>query len=178
MSGGMFMKVVRETLYLKRGVKGTADLIEAVAERVKESGVASVVVASNKGKSALRLAEALKGVAKVVSVTEFTYDEDVKKSMKKLGVTAVERADLPIQERREMREALLFFGAGVKAALEVAAIAAEKGVAAGRVVAVAGSRGGLDTALVVRPAPPSEFSSPDPEKRMAVLEIIALPLNE
>ena len=101
MSGGMFMKVVRETLYLKREVKGTADLIEAVAERVKESGITSVVVASNKGKSALRLAEALKGMAKVVSVTEFTYDEDVKKSMKKLGVTAVERADSP--SKREER---------------------------------------------------------------------------
>lgn len=172
------MKVVRNILYLKRGAKSTADLIEAVAERVKESGIALAVVASTKGKSALRLAEALKGAAKVVSVTEFTYDGDVKKGMKKLGVTTVERADLPIQDRRGMREALLFFGVGVKAALEVAAIAAEKGVAQDRVVAVAGSRGGLDTALVVRPAPPSDFSSPDPERRMAVLEIITMPLRE
>ena len=37
---------------------------------------------------------------------------------------------------------------------------------------------GLETALVVRPAPHSEFFSPDPEKRMTVLEILALPLNE
>jgi len=174
----MFLKVVRNILYLKPGAKSTGDLIEAVAERVKESAVDSVVVASTKGKTALRLAEALKGAAKVVSVTEFTYDGDVKKTMKKLGVTAVERADLPIQERREMRQALLFFGAGVKAALEVAAIAAEKGVAPpGRVIAVAGSRRGLDTALVVKPTTPSNFFSPDPEKRMAVLEIIAMPLK-
>lgn len=172
------MKVVRSTLYLKAGAKSTGDLIEAVAERVKESGVATVVVASTKGKTALRMAEALKGEAKVVSVTEFTYDGDVKKGMKKLGVTAIERADLPIQERRGMREALLFFGAGVKAALEVAAIAAEKEAAPpGRVIAVAGSRRGLDTALVVRPAPPSDFFSPDPEKRMEVQEIVAMPLK-
>lgn len=172
------MKIVRDILYLKPGAKSTVHLIRTVAERVKESGIASVVVASTKGKSALRLAEALKGAAKVVSVTEFTYDGDVKKGMKKLGVTAVERADLPIQDRRGMRDALLFFGPGVKAALEVAAIAAEKEVAQGKVIAVAGSRGGLDTALVVRPAPPSDFSSPDPARRMAVLEIIAMPLSE
>jgi len=172
------LKVVRNMLYLKPGAEGTADLIEAVSRRVEESGVSSVVVASTKGRSALRLAEALKGAAKVISVTEFTYDGDVKKKMKKLGVAAIERADLPIQDRRGMRDALLFFGAGVKAALEVAAIAADKGVATGKLVAVAGSRGGLDTALVVRPAPPADFSSPDPDRRMAVLEVIALPLNE
>ncbi len=112
-----------------------------------------------------------------MSVTEFTYGDDIKKSMKKLKVTPVEKAELPIQDRREMREALLMFGTGVKAALEVAAIAAEKGLAQGEVLAVAGSKGGLDTAMVVRPSPPSDFSNPDPEKRMAVREIVALPLG-
>jgi len=178
LNGGIPLKVVKNILYLKPGAKSTADLVEAVAERAKEAGVSSVVVASTKGRSALKLAEALKGAAGVVSVTEFTYDGDLKKQMKKLGVTAIERADLPLQDRRGMRDALLFFGAGVKAALEAAVIAAEKGVAQGKVMTVAGSRGGLDTALIVRPAPPSDLSSPDPEKRMKVLEIIAMPLGE
>ena len=179
MNGEMFMKDVKNILYLKPGAKSTGELIEAVTERVKESGITTVVVASTKGKTALRMAEALKGVAQVVSITEFTYVGDVKKGMKKLGVTAIERADLPIQERREMREALLFFGAGVKAALEVAAIAAEKGATPppDKVVAVAGSQISLDTALVVRPAPPSDFFNPDPDKRMVVQEIIAMPLQ-
>ncbi len=97
--------------------------------------------------------------------------------MKKLKVVAVEKADLPIQDRREMREALEIFGAGVKAALEVAAIAAEKGLVSGKTMVVAGSKGGLDTAMVVRPSPPDDFSNPDPEKRMAVFEILALPLS-
>ena len=172
------MKVERKTLYLKPGGKGTAPLIEAVAERAKEGDLASVVVASAKGKTAARLGEALKGVAQVVGVTEFTYGDDVKKALKKLKVTPVENADLPIQDRREMREALLIFGAGVKAALEVSAIAAEKGLVSGKIVAVAGSRGGLDTALVVRTCPPADFYDPDPGKRMAVLEILALPMTE
>ncbi len=171
------MKVEKRVLYLKPGAESTAHLIGAIAERVGEGGLASVVVASTKGETAIKLAEAVKGAVGVVSVTEFTYDDETKKSMKKLNVSPVERADLPIQDRREMSEALLLFGTGVKAALEVAAIAAEKGLAKGNVVAVAGSRGGLDTALVVKPSAPSNFSNPDPEKRMSVLEIIAMPLK-
>ena len=171
------MSVERKVLYIKPGKKGTSRLIEAVSERVKEGGIPTVIVASNKGETAVGLGEALKGVAGVVSVTEFTYGDDVKKRMKKLGVAPLEKADLPIQDRREMREALLMLGTGVKAALEVAATAAEKGLAQGNVVAVAGGRGGLDTVLVVRPSPPSDFSNPDPEKRMSVLEIIALPIK-
>jgi hypothetical protein len=172
------LKVEKRVLYLKPGGRSTVDLIEAVAERCRDGDLSSVVVASTKGKSAIRLGEALKGIVTVVSVTEFAYDNDIKKGMKKLKVTPIEKAALPIQDRREMREALLIFGAGVKAALEAAAIAADNELTAGNVVAVAGSRGGLDTALVVRPCPPSKFSNPDPEKRMAVLEIIALPLRE
>ncbi len=59
----------------------------------------------------------------------------------------------------------------------VAAIAAEKGVTKGNLVAVAGSKGGLDTTLVVRPTPPSDFSNPDLDRHMAVLEIITMPLK-
>ena len=169
---------VRNTLYLKPGGKSTAPLIEAVAERFKDGDLSSVVVASTKGKTAAKLGETLKGTAQVVSVTEFTYSDDVKKAMKKLKVVSVEKADLPIQDRREMMEALEIFGAGVKAALEVAAIAADKGLVSGKTMVVAGSKGGLDTALVVRPSPLADFSNPDPEKRMAVLEILALPLRE
>ena len=176
LDGDVFMTVERNGLYLKPGGKSTARLIEAVAERVKESGLSSVVVASTKGKTAVKLGEALKGVAQVVSVTEFTYGDDVKKSMKKLKVIPVEKAELPIQDRREMREALLMFGTGVKAALEVAAVAADKELVQGNIIVVAGSKGGLDTALAVRPSPPSDFSNPDPEKRMSVLEIVAMPL--
>ena len=173
------MKVVREITYIEPGPESTEALFEAVVERMKKSDINSVVVASIKGKTALKLAEALKGSENVISVTEFTYDDDVKKRMKKLGVIAIERVDLPIQDRCGMRDALTFFGDGVKAALEVASIVSEKEAAPpSKVIALAGGRGGLDTALVVRLAPPSDFSSPDPDRRMLVQEIIAMPLRE
>ena len=155
--------------------KGAASLIDAVTDRVREGGIPTVVVASVKGKQALKLGEALKGSAQVVSVTEFGYSDAVKKAMKKLKVVPVENADLPIQDHRKMREALEVFGSGVKAALEVAVIAAGKGLASEPVLAIGGSSGGLDTALVVRPSTPEGLLDMDPDAELAVLEVVALP---
>ena len=155
--------------------KRVASLIDAVTDRVHEGGIPTVVVASVKGKQALKLGEALKGSAQVVSVTEFGYSDAVKKAMKKLKVVSVENADLPIQDHREMREALEVFGSGVKAALEVAVIAAGKGLASEPVLAVGGAGSGLDTALVVRPSTPEGLLDSDPDVELAVLEVVALP---
>ncbi|RJS87287.1 hypothetical protein CW701_00800 [Candidatus Bathyarchaeota archaeon] len=168
------MKVGR-VIYLEAGE--FEELVKAVVERVQEGDVKAVAVASRGGKSALRIAEALKGAAPVVSVTEFTYSDDVKKRMKKLGVKPLERVELPIQDRRDLREGLLLFGEGVKAALEAAVIAAGEGLKGERVIAVAGEEGGINTALVVRAAGPEEMVDPDPEKRLRVLEVLALPLR-
>ena len=166
-------------IYSRTVSDNQSQLFEAIASAIKEAGIGSVVVASTKGKTALKLAEALAGIAKVVSVTEFTYPDDIKSSMKKMGVTAIERTDLPIHDRRDAREALLSFGAGVKAALEVAVIATGRGAVQGdRVLAVAGSGGAIDTALIVKPVKPEDLDNPDPSKRISVLDIIALPAKE
>ena len=158
--------------------KGTSTLIDIVLERVKEGDIPSIVLASRKGNVAVELGKALKGSVKVVSVTEFTYNSDITKQMKKLKIVAIEKAQLPIQDRREMREALEMFGVGVKAALEVASIAAKEGLVSEKPLAIAGKSGGLDSALVVRPAAPKNFSNPDPTTRMAVLEILELPTSD
>jgi hypothetical protein len=49
------------------------------------------------------------------------------------------------------------------------------GLISEKTISVAGGEGGLDTALLVRPAAPADFSNPDPDQRMKVIEIIALP---
>ena len=131
------MNSEKPTLYVTKAVKNPR-VFEAVKSRVEDSGAATVVVGSTKGKSAIQLSDALGGKASVVSVTEFTYSDDVKKAMKKKKIAAVEKADLPIQDNREMRETLMMFGPGVKATLEVAAIAVSKGLAQGSFIAVAG----------------------------------------
>ncbi len=167
------MNSEKPTLYVTKTVKNLR-VFEAVKTRVEESGASTVVVGSTKGKSAIKLSEALGGGASVVSVTEFTYSGDVKKTMKKRKVASVEEADLPIQDNREMRETLLMFGPGVKAALEVAAIAVEHGLAEGDFVAVAGSDKSLDTAILVSTEHPEKELISDPLKRILVKEFIAL----
>ncbi len=151
------------------------EIIEKLKKYMAENKEHSFVVASKGGKSALKLGEALEG-ANIIAVSEFAYSENDKKSMKKQKINAVENADLPIQDQREMRETLLMFDAGIKAALEVASIAASKGLLKGRYVAVAGSGNGLDTALVVNTVHPEADSIAEPLKRLKIERIIASPL--
>jgi len=167
------MNSEKPTLYVTKAVK-KSKVFEAVKTRFEESGASTVVVGSTKGKSAIQLSEALGGAASVVSITEFTYSDDVKKTMKKKKIAAVEKADLPIQDNREMRETLMIFGPGVKAALEVAAIAVGQGLVQGDFVVVAGGDKGIDTAILVSSDHPEKELISDPLKQMLVKEVIAL----
>ncbi len=137
--------------------------------------ISKIVVASRGGKSALRVAEAVGKGVQVISVTEFSYSDDVKKKMKKLKMAPVEEADLVIQDNREMNETLLMFGPGVKAALEVAAIAQQRGLVEGEFIAVAGGKK-LDTVMVVDTVHPTPELVTDPVKQLAVKQIITSPL--
>jgi hypothetical protein len=148
----------------------TSSIIDAVQSRTKDGDISAVVLASMKGKPLLRYGEALKGVAQVVGVTEFEYSASIKKALKKLKVVSIENADLPLHDNLELRETLLTFGSGVKAALEVAVIAAEKGIVSGSILAVGGERGGLDTAIVVNPISPA-----DAREKLEILEVLTLP---
>jgi hypothetical protein len=94
--------------------------------------------------------------------------------MKKKKITPLEKVNLPIQDDRTMRETLLMFGSGVKAALEVARIAVIHGLKDEQFITVAGGGKGLDTALLVDVNHPEEELITDPKKRMLVKEIIAL----
>ncbi len=152
--------------------KGTTEGLKKAVEARK---ISKIVVASRGGKSALRVAEAVGKGVQVISVTEFSYSDDVKKKMKKLKMAPVEEADLVIQDNREMNETLLMFGPGVKAALEVAAIAQQRGLVEGEFIAVAGGKK-LDTVMVVDTVHPTPELVTDPVKQLAVKQIITSPL--
>jgi len=122
---------------------------EGIKKTAEAKGISKIVVASRGGKSAMRLAEAVGKKIQVISVSEFSYSDDVKKKMKKLKMAQVENADLVIQDHREMNEKLLKFRSGVKAALEVAAIAKQMELVEGQFIAVAGGKKGIDTAMVM-----------------------------
>jgi hypothetical protein len=151
------------------------DIFEAIRDKVKSNGLNLVVIASHKGKSAIKLAETLGDQVKILSVTEFYYDDEVKKKMKKLNITAIEKVDLPIQDNREMRETLMIFGQEIKAALEVALIAKKAAKITGEFITLAGNDRGLNTAILLSDEYPGKELVSDPLKQLKILEFIALP---
>ncbi|MFC1802486.1 hypothetical protein ACFL0D_00805 [Thermoproteota archaeon] len=152
---------------------------DAFVEKLKEysvsNGIETVVIASQVGKTALQVAEKLGKEIHVVSISEFTYSENIKKQMKKLKITPVENADLPIHDIKEMRETLMMFDQGMKAALEVASIAASSELVNGDFVTVAGTRA-LDTAILVSTLHPESEMISEPLKQLKVNGIISSPL--
>lgn len=150
----------------------SAEIIDRVKSTAESHGINKVVVASMGGKSAIRISEALGKGVQVISVSEFAYGDDVKKKMKKLKMTPVDKADLVIQDIKEVREQLLKIGTGVKAALEVAIIAKNRELVEGKFIVIAGEKTGLDTALVLDTNHPEFESMFEPEKQDSVKDFI------
>lgn len=170
----------KDVYFSEPGKQNTDDVVDAVVERVETTGTKTVVVASNYGYTALKLGEELGGKAKLVSVSEYRYDAATKERLRDLGAVIIEECGVPVHDRRELRETLYFFGQGLKVAVEVAAIAAEKGVVErySDVIAVGGTSRGADAAIVLRATPVEEFYSHDRGKRLEIRELIAMPLKK
>jgi hypothetical protein len=142
-----------------------SNINEAMREAIDSYQISTIVVASHHGNSAIKLAESFKGV-KVVSISEFSYSDKAKKRMKKLKMIPIEKVDLPIQDDLELRQKVLQYGSGVKAALEVAVIASQNQLVEGKFLAVGGKR--LNSVLVMEPIS---------EEDLKVEEVISLPLS-
>lgn len=147
--------------------------IDTVKKAAEAREISKVVIASRGGKTALKLAESLEKGVQVISISEFSYSDDIKKKMKKLKIVSVENADLLIQDSKEMKESLLKQGVGVKAAMEAAAIAQNRGLVEGEFMAIAGSKSSLDTLLLVS----VNHSKEDlpPIDQVSIKEILAAP---
>ena len=98
--------------------------------------------------------------------------------MKKAKVTVIENANLPIQDIREMRETLMMFDPGIKAALEVASIVASSHLVEGKYVAAAGNGKGIDTVIVLNTVHPEAEAISEPLKQLKIENILASPLIE
>ena len=151
--------------------KENINLFEKINDLISKGGIDAIVFASRTGSLPLKIAEKFKGV-KLVSVTEFIYSDDIKKEMKKANINLIEKSDLPIQDKTTVRDTLLIFGSGVKTAIEVATIAADKGLVSGKVISISGGKKGIDTALLIKTSKSNNMFDPDPEKRLAVIDFL------
>lgn len=177
------VKVERRTTYFaKPGPSNTQDVVNAVANRVNEGDIKTIVVASTSGKTGVKFANMFKDKVKVLVVSHEKMDPKFKDRINKLGGTAIDGTHLPLHKRNmdKIRNTLYALGQGFKVAVEVALIAVDKGVLNPYedVIAVAGTGRGSDTALVLRATSTREIFDKDCSKRLAVKEVIAMPSNK
>ena len=151
--------------------KENTRLYDILSDCISKGGIDAIVIASRTGNLSLKIAEKFKDV-KFVSVTEFIYSDEIKKEMKKANINPIEKSDLPIQDKTTVRDTLLMFGSGVKTAIEVATIAADKGLVSGKVISISGGEKGVDTVLLIKSSKSNNIFDPDPEKRMAVIDFL------
>jgi hypothetical protein len=187
---------VRETVYFDRpGRANTKAVAEAVRARCQELGITHVVLASSSGKSALVFHEALKGLdVALVSVASHagfrggdaaSLGPEQRKELEARGITvlvcahALSGVERSISNKFGGRshveiiaETLKLFGTeGIKVAVEVAVMAADAGLVPTdrEIIAVGGTGGGADTALVLTAAHMNNFFD------LEVREIVAKP---
>ena len=197
--------VKRLVYYFDEPGEGNTDLvIEAVSQRLEAGGIKTVIVASTSGETAAKFARSLSGKVELVCVSEAPYRREwgerwpclkqrFRRELQRLGVAVIDKAPYVFHNsvletapwsgafpERLVRETLYCFGQGMKVAVEVALI----GVSCGYVtpyedvIAVGGSGGGADTAIVLRATYPACLFDKDPGKRLEIKEIIAMPISK
>jgi len=177
------VKVEKASVYFAEpGPENTDEVLKAVARRIGEGGVKTVVVASTSGRTSVKFAEALKGKAEVVAISHEKMNPKLKDEVVRLGGVAADETHLPLHKRgmNDVRKAFRTMGQGFKVAVEVILIATDKGLVAPcrDVIGVGGSEEGADTAIVARSTTTREIFSDDTAKKLEVREIIAMPLKK
>lgn len=176
------------------GSMNTEETVKLARERAAELGIRDIVVASSHGGTALKVAEVFDDPdVNIVAVTicESFRDEGwtmtekerarlVAKGIKVLtGIHALgDDVGAAFREKfggsrvnEVVRETLYRFCQGMKVAVEVVLMAADAGSIPTdkEVIAIAGTGGGADTAIVVRPSYPRKFFD------LSIKEIVAKP---
>jgi hypothetical protein len=184
------------TTYFERpGPQNTDGVIEAVKKRAEELGVEHIVVASTRGKNALKFAEALAGMDRTLvcvgehsgftGADEQLMPDDVRQTLENRGVKvlicshALSGVGRSISSKlggitgtEIIAHTLRRFGTeGVKVAVEVSVMAADAGLVPTdrEIIAVGGTRSGCDTAVVLKAAHMNNFFD------LEIREIIAKP---
>jgi len=155
-------------------------VLNAIKKRARELGVKTIVVASTRGDTGVKVAEAFSGynVVVVTHSTGFTgadiqelevqNRERILKAGGKILTTTHAFGGLGRAIRRKLgtyqydeivANTLRIFGQGVKVAVEIALMAADAGLISLNedVISIGGTGGGADTALVLKPANVQDF---------------------
>ncbi len=174
----------KEIIYFeKAGKENTAEVIKAVKERARELGIKHIVVASTSGETGAKFWGALKGTGvTLISVAShagarggdaLSVSQEKRKELEDQGVKvllcshALSGVERSISEKfggisrvEIIAHVLRRFGCdGLKVAVEVAVMAADAGLVPTdrEIIAVGGTKGGSDCAIVLKAAHMNNF---------------------
>jgi len=174
------------------GKENTGATLRLAADRAKQLGIEKVLVASSTGDTAVQALEVMGGVNLIVVSTATglsqpdvqRFTEANRKKLEGKGITILTTGHTLAGVSRALRlqfetmaigeilaHTLRIFGQGTKVACEMAMMAADAGLVRTDedVIAVAGTGGGADTAVVLRPVNSHRFFD------LKVREIICKP---
>ena len=163
-------------VFRKAGPADTEAVFSAVSARAEALGIRKIVVATCSGRSALVARERLPNALEVIAVSHVTgfrgadtqeLSVENREALRERGMKIVTAAHAFGSVGRGVRNrigsyqideiiayALRMFGQGTKVAVEITLMAADAGLVRTdeHVIAVGGTKEGVDTALVVRPS--------------------------
>lgn len=188
------MSKTEEIVYFKeKGIKNTDPVLTLVQQRAEQLGIKSVLVATTRGETGVKVAEKFNGY-NVITVTHSTgfrgpdtqeltqenHERILNAGAKILTTThafggvgrAVRRKFNTYQSDEIIAHTLRIFGQGTKVAVEIALMAADSGLISINedIISIGGSGRGADTALVLSPSNVQNFFD------LKVHEIICKPL--
>lgn len=186
-------QVERACLYFSSpGPHNTLMTLERAAKRADELKIDDIIVSSTSGRTALQAVEYFKGKNLVIvthstgftapdyqELPEKVREELIRKGARVLtcqhalgGVGRAVRKKLGTYQLEEIiAYTLRLFGEGTKVAIEMAMMAADAGLVSSQkpCISIGGTGSGVDTALVLKPAPAQSFFD------MRIMEIITKP---
>ncbi len=176
-------------VYLEKpGKENTDEVIKLVLERAKLRNISSIVVASTRGNTAKSVSEAVEGenINLVVVPWQFgfkgkenPFPQDLvnelreKKHIVHFGTMLFHTTDLYCTNiPQAMANILRVFGQGIKVCIEIIMMACDGGCLGigEKVIAVAGTGSGADTAVLATAAPSTNITS------LRIHEIICKPI--
>ncbi|MGD2250363.1 MAG: pyruvate kinase alpha/beta domain-containing protein [Candidatus Methanofastidiosia archaeon] len=177
------MSIERKVKYFSDyGSQNTKKVIESVKSRLEKGDVKTVVVASTSGETGCKFLKELKTSASIIIVSHKEMQPKYKQQIVELGGKFVEKTHLPLHTEGmdEVRESFRTFGQGLKVAVEVILIAADKGEINlyEDVISVGGTGRGSDTAIITRATTTEEIFSSDTTKKLEIRELLAMPLKK
>ena len=188
----MAYKKLKTVYFESRGKGNTDETLSLAKSRAEELGIRNIVVASYTGYTGALASEVFKGYTLVVSAGMMGFREPnqhrmVKENRDKIEANgakifyhlhafgglgrAVKQRFGPIQVDEIIAHTLRLFSRGVKVALEISCMACDAGLieSGEECIAIGGSGGGADTAVVLIPSNTHRFFD------MKVLELICKP---